>query len=195
MVRKKDLVREDLDRAKLELEGEDDFVESDSGNFRFKRLKIVLLASFMVLLLLSFIYLSSPVYSFILGLAGSSKLVGSSVVFEDSVVVSFDDETLNFLQELYNPLGDEQAVCLQGVVEGDVYVITGYYVPLIFDNAWNFVSHASCSDDAVIMLHTHPFNRCEPSSTDRASLANSKLSNDESLMLVMCGKNRFSAVI
>ena len=193
MVRKKDLVREDLERAKLELEQEDDIVKSD--NFWFKRAIIIVLASFMVLLMLSFIYLSSPVYSFILGLAGSSKLDGSSVVFESSVVVSFDDETLNFLYDLYDPLGDEQAVCLQGVVDNNEYVVTGYYIPLIFDNAWNFVSHESCSDASIIMLHTHPFNRCEPSRTDRASLANYKLRSSENLMLVMCGKNRFSAVI
>lgn len=193
---KKDLVIEDLEKAKIDLEKDEDLLAPETpNNFNSKKVKTFFLASFLILLMLSFLYLSSPVYSFILGLAGSSKLDGSNVIFENSVIVSFDANTLGFLQDLYNPLGDEHAVCLLGDVVDGKYVVTDYYVPLISDHDWNFVSHAPCNDDAIIMLHTHPFKRCEPSQTDRNTLKMTQLRNDKMLMLVMCSKNRFSAVI
>ena len=193
---KRDLVREDLERARFEIER--DLAREDAegrGVDKQSSRVSVFIAVFLILLMLSFLYLGYPVYSYILGLAGSSKLSGNDVLFRNSVLVSFDDDTLSFLQDLYNPFGDERAVCLTGVVEGNNYVVSSFYKPVIFDRSWNFVSHSPCSGDTIIMLHTHPFSRCEPSRTDRMTLARSKINNPDVIMLVMCGSERFSAVI
>ncbi|MCC7573971.1 hypothetical protein KO361_00060 [Candidatus Woesearchaeota archaeon] len=195
---KKDLVLDDLRKAKQELadKSDEELEEEHQSSILFKRIVNVLVASFLVLLMLSFLYLGSPVYSYIFGLAGSSRIDDfNTVVFRNEVIVSFDDETLFFLQELYNPLGDERAVCLLGEVKGNEYFVEGYYKPRVFERAWNYVSHAPCSDDTIIMLHTHPFKRCAPSSTDKNTLRNTKFVNPNIIMLVMCGAERFSAVI
>jgi hypothetical protein len=193
---KRDLVREDIERARLEIER--DLAREDAEGVRVanrsSRISFFL-AVFLILLMLSFLYLSYPVYSYVLGLAGSSKLSGNDVLFRNSVLVSFDDDTLSFLQDLYDPFGDERAVCLTGSISGNNYVVSNFYEPVVFDSSWNFVSHSPCLDDTIIMLHTHPFSRCEPSRTDRVTLARSKINNPGVIMLVMCGSERFSAVI
>ena len=195
---KRDLVMEDLNRAKQELasKSEKDLEREQQKSERFKKTFNRLIATFLVLLMLSFLYLSAPVYTYIYGLAGSSKVnLQNEITFKNQVTVQINEETLHFLQELYDPLGDERAVCLQGEIKKDKYIITDYYKPLVFDRAWNRVSHEPCRNDTIIMLHTHPFKRCAPSRTDENTLRITQITNPEIIMLVMCGKRRFSAVI
>ncbi len=194
MSKKKDPVLEDLELAKKEFE--ENPIPEKKPNPRLKRFKVVFLAVFMVLLMVSFIYLGYPVYSYIFGLAGSSKVDSlDEAVFRDSVVVSFDEDVLSFLEELYDPFGDERAVCLLGEIRGNEYIVSDFYKPVVFDRAWNRVSHEPCGEDTIIMLHTHPFSRCAPSRADETTLRRSQVNNPDLIMLVMCGSRRFSAVI
>ena len=194
---KRDLVLEDLQRAKREMEGKSRR-ELEEEHRKTKRLRIIFLrvvAVLLVLLMLSFIYLSAPVYTFIYGFAGSSRVVDNEITFRNEVTVFFDEETLAFLQELYDPLGDERAVCIRGEIKDDEYFVEDYYKPRVFERAWNMVSHEPCDEDTIIMLHTHPFKRCAPSRTDENTLRITQSRNPEIIMLVMCGTRRFSAVI
>lgn len=192
-------MREDLERARVEIEREialedNASLKAQKSSF-FKKKVVFVVALLLIFIMLSYFYLGYPVYSYVLGLAGSSTLSGNDVLFRDSHVVSFDDDTLTFLQELYDPFADERALCLTGSVEGNEYVVSSFYEPLIFDSSWNFVSHSPCSSETIVMFHTHPFSRCEPSSTDRNTLRLSQMNNPDVIMVVMCGRNRFSAVI
>lgn len=191
-------MREDLERARAEIErvSDQELDKESRKNVRFKKFFIRSIAVFLVFLMLSFIFLSAPVYTFIYGFVGSSRIDDNNeIVFRNSVVVSFEEEVLLFLQELYDPLGDERAVCLLGEIKEDVYFVDDYYKPVVFDRAWNRVSHAPCSDETIIMLHTHPLKRCNPSRTDENTLRITQISNPEIIMMVMCGSRRFSEVI
>lgn len=191
-------MREDLEKARAEIERVpvEELDKESQRNERFKKYFIRGVAVFLVLLMLSFIFLSAPVFNFIYGFVGSSRVDSNNeIFFKNSAVVSFDDDVLLFLQELYDPLGDERAVCLLGEIKEGVYFVEDYYKPLIFDRSWNSVSHAPCSDESIIMLHTHPLKRCNPSATDRVTLIRSQQANPDIIMLVMCGSRRFSAVI
>lgn len=189
----RDLVLEDLEKARAEIEQNPD--KEPEKNSKTKKTILLITTTFLIILMLSFIYLSAPVYTYIYGLAGSSKLKNNEITFKNTVTVIFEQEILEFLQQLYNPIGDERALCLKGELENNTYTINSYYKPIIYDRAWNFVSHSPCQEDTLIMFHTHPFFRCEPSRTDRNTLRMSQINNPEVIMLVMCGPTRFSAVI
>jgi hypothetical protein len=198
MRKKRDLMREDLDKAREEIEKitDEELEKEHSKNEKFRKLFIRALAVFLVLLMLTFLYLGSPVYNYIFGLAGSSTIKeNNELEFKNEITVRIDDEVLIFLQELYNPLGDERAVCLMGEIKNDEYIVQSYYKPIIFDRGWNYVSHSPCTEGTIIMMHTHPFKRCAPSQTDKNTLRITQQTRPEIIMMVMCGKNRFSAVI
>ena len=197
---KKYTIEEDLKQAKIEIDKE--FEENENKESKKKtntenrrKITTTIIAASLIFIILSYLYLGAPVYSYILGLAGSSKINNNEITFKNSITVEFNEETLAFLQELYNPLGDERAVCLRGEIKNNTYFVEEYYKPIIFDRAWNYVSHTPCDLDTIIMLHTHPFKRCEPSRTDRETHRRTKQSNPNILMMVMCGSERFSAVI
>ena len=195
---KRDLVLEDLQKAKKDIEklSPKELEEGHKRNKRIKKIFIRLSAIFLILLMISFLYLSAPVYTYVYGIVGSSKLnENNEAIFKNQILVRFNEETLTFLQELYNPLGDERAVCLLGEKKGNTYEITSYYKPVVFDRAWNMVSHEPCSQETLIMLHTHPLKRCNPSRTDKNTLRITQHTKPDIIMLVMCGNRRFSAVI
>lgn len=171
---------------------ESSLLDDSSKSSGKKRFFVVFLASFLVLLMLSYVFLSGPVYSFLFGLVDSFKLSGSELDFGGGVVF-FDNDSLLFLEDFYDSMGDERALCFTGSVVNGSYFVSGFFKPEVFSRSWRHVSHAPC-EGSIIALHTHPFRRCSPSSADLVAFERSRLVNPDLLMLIMCGKNRFSVV-
>jgi len=223
---KKDLVLEDLKRARQEIERELFLEEqkknksnnksnnkssnksNDKFNYKLKKneinqelrdekknKKIIVISILLILLMLSYFYLSGAVFSYIAGIAGSSRIKEGKISFQDSIEIYLNEEIIQVLQELYNPYGDERALCLLGKINNNTYHVEQYFKPIIFDQDWNFVIHSTCPEGTIIMLHTHPFKRCGPSETDIRTLRNTQIMHPERIMLIMCGQKRFGAVI
>jgi len=54
------------------------------------------------------------------------------------------------------------------------------------------VALVPCSAETKIMLHSHPYKSCVASDTDINTLAKTKKSNPDFLMVIMCEPARFS---
>ena len=85
----------------------------------------------------------------------------------------------------------EFVLCLIGDKEKD-YIITEIYKPEIIRQMFNSVSFKQCSKETLIVLHSHPNNRCIASSQDISMLNDLKNINQDSAMMIMCNQGRFS---
>ena len=85
----------------------------------------------------------------------------------------------------------EFVLCLIGDKEKD-YFITEIYQPEIISQMFNKVLFKQCSKETLIVLHSHPNNRCIASSQDISMLNNLKNINQDSAIIIMCSQTRFS---
>jgi predicted nucleic acid-binding Zn ribbon protein len=195
---KRDPVLEDLEKVRHKIE-QDLMKETEQQHqektIKRKRKTTIIISIILVLIILSYLYLSYPVYDYLQGIAGSSKINNNEINFQNKITVTITDEVLLVLQDLYDPFWHERALCLTGTITNNKYEVTSYYKPSIHSRGWNFVSHSSCIEETIIMLHTHPLKRCTPSETDKQTLQRTKRTNPEIIMMIMCGQERFSAVI
>jgi len=81
---------------------------------------------------------------------------------------------------------------MDGIKENDVYYITSLEQPTMYEQAFNHVSFAPCSEESLILLHTHPYKKCIASETDINTLREMQQRNADVLMVVMCEPDRFS---
>ncbi len=104
-----------------------------------KKIFIVILAIFLILLTVSYLLTNSTVRSVLTGLIESSKLKESQLKTRDDIIISFSSEVLEKLNLLHNQnKGQEFKACLSGTVDGKEYTINSIYEPVIF-----FQNHAS----------------------------------------------------
>lgn len=162
---------------------------------RFPRLrKFLLLAMgiFVIILLLSYIFVTFPVADILQGKWQSSRLEGNTLNV-DNLLIQFQNRTEETLQSLYfQQQKNELSLCLQGHKEGNTYQITSLYQPTMYQQSFNHVTFESCSAETIIILHTHPYLRCAASSLDLATLRKTQQQNPETLMVVMCSPKRFA---
>lgn len=158
---------------------------------RLKKIILIGIAILFVLLMISFIFVTFPLDDIIKSKVKSS-LLQDNVITLDNFRIVFENGTEEILKSYYfNEQQVEISLCLEGYQEGDYY-ITSLYEPQTYQAAFNQVSFESCSTETVIMLHTHPYQRCLASDTDLQTLEKNKVTNPDLLMVVMCEPDRFS---
>lgn len=168
-----------------ELSEEELLAEEDSVPEWVQKYFVRAVAIFLVLLMLSFVYLNYPVIGQLV-----SKPVNQNTLELKNVTVHFDDEPLSMIMSSYR-LEVETPFCLQGTREGQDYFITSAYVPTISDQSRTHVTHAACQE-TLILFHTHPYKSCLASATDLNTLASNQERDSNIIMVIMCEPNRFS---
>ena len=85
----------------------------------------------------------------------------------------------------------ETSMCLKGT-KGHNYFISEIYEPDIIEQSYNHVSFRPCSEDTIIVLHTHPYKRCIASKQDLKMLGDLRERNEDALIMIMCEPTRFA---
>ena len=179
----------------------EDFLEQESADEQeffpswIKKTFFISMAVFCVLLITSLIYVQYPVANIILGQIHSQAIDTTTRILEiDNTTLLFTQDLVDMMFATYRDnLNVETSLCLEGTTDGRVYNIISAYEPVIFSQSYTHVSHAPCSDETIVMFHTHPYKSCLPSEQDLLTLQrNQELRNPDIVMLIMCEPNRFS---
>lgn len=164
----------------------------------FKKFSLIFLGIFLVLLMVSYIFVSYPLSGIIRGQLESTPLDNGIIeVVDENLQIIFNQQTLDQLTEIYlNEQEVEFSVCLSGQMinesDLDVYYLDSLYVPEMYEQTFNHVRFKSCPVETLVMLHSHPYKSCLASETDINTLESSKSGNSDLLMVVMCEPGRFS---
>jgi len=152
----------------------------------------------IILLILIILYFTSGPFglSNIIGLLGSDKVEfkenGNAEIKIRNINIEFSQEVYAELQKKFNEdPRNEFKVCLFGKKNDNIYYIDSMTVPYVYDESLVSVTSDICPKEALIPLHSHPFNNCEVSETDKVSQAYFKQINNESVGAVMCAIDRF----
>ena len=150
----------------------------------FKKIFIILIAVFLLILMLSYFTLFG-IRDILEGIAGSHKIQNDEIYFSDKTIY-FGNSTYSRLLEIYDKnLGREFKACLIGIYDKD-YFIYDLYIPKTYEQQPSEIISEPC--DAIISLHSHPKMFCIPSQQDFKSFKQEK----SDLMLIMCEKDRFT---
>ena len=157
-----------------------------------KKAILLVIGFFIVVLMVSYIFVTFPIGDIIQGKTQSKLLQGNMLVVDVFSIV-FENDTASALESLYlEEQREEFSVCLQGIYENNIYSITSFYLPQTYQRTFSHVTFEPCSQDTLIMLHSHPYKRCVASQTDLDTLQKSQRENPEMLMVVMCEPRRFA---
>ena len=159
---------------------------------RLKKVVVRTIGIFLLFLLSSYFLLAYPIFPILESLLESKEATNNKILLNEF--------TINFLEETYNDIqynyhinqSVEFVSCLEGRKKGKEYFVERVYVPEISDQSFNHVSFKPCSEDTIILLHSHPYRRCIASGQDISTLDNIKELNPERMMIMMCEPNRFS---
>ena len=159
---------------------------------KLKRLLIITAALLIILLFVSYIFVSYPLGHIIEGKIESQAVQDGRIQFGDLTLV-FEQQTKQQLDTFYlQEQKVEFSLCLQGTKDHNTYHITSLYQPKTYEQTFSHVTFEPCSQDTLIMLHTHPYQSCLASDADLATLQKTKEYNPNILMIVMCEPDRFS---
>jgi proteasome lid subunit RPN8/RPN11 len=146
----------------------------------------------IVFLFLSLIYLQYPLFNVIQGQI-ESRSPNDNVLLLKGFNITFTDEAMNSLQNSFSINQEvETSKCLKGTIQNGNYFITEVYTPKIYDQSFRHVTSEPCSNDTLIMFHTHPYKSCVASTTDLNTLKNTQMNNPDIIMIIMCAPSRFS---
>lgn len=158
----------------------------------FRKVLVISSGILLVLLIISYVFVSFPIDKIIAGKL-ASDLLQENILSAGNLTVIFENGTDQRLQALYH---EEQKVefsaCLGGTKEGNMYIITSLYQPKMFQQSFNHVSFEPCSAETLLILHTHPYKSCIASATDLNTLRKTQERNPDTLMIVMCEPRRLS---
>lgn len=169
---------------------ENHFQDEEEKPSILKRVFIVIITIFLLILILSYFSLWG-VRDIISGLAESNKIKDNEIHFSDKTVL-FENNTYEKLLQIYNNnKGKEIKVCLIGIFEdkNKHYYINNLYIPKIYEQDFNRVVSEPCYD-SIVSLHSHPRMFCIPSKQDFKSFT--LYDKENNLMMVMCKENRFT---
>src|SRR3989338_6335134 len=159
---------------------------------QLKKIILLIIGLFIILLMVSFLFVTFPIGDIIQGKTQSTLLQGHMLILPEFVIV-FQNNTASALETLYmKEQKEEFSVCLQGTYEKSVYSIHSLYQPTTYQRTFSHVTFESCNDSTIIMLHSHPYKRCVASQTDLDTLKKSQEQNQQMLMVVMCEPRRFA---
>ncbi len=159
---------------------------------KFKKFFILMIGVMLAVLMISYIFVSYPLSSIIKGQLESTPLQEKVLVLDDFSIY-FENNVREQLQEIYFAEQKvEFSVCLLGEKRGTDYYVISLYQPIMYEQSFAHVSFEPCSEDSLILLHSHPYKSCVASQTDLDTLEKMKKRNSEVLMVVMCEPARFS---
>lgn len=169
----------------------EDFDEDESPSILYSVL-FYFSVFLMLILMVSYVWISFPLFDVISGRMASDVIQGN-VLRTNDLTVHFQNDTLNeVLGAYYSNQDVETSLCMEGSVSDNNYFVSNVYEPEIFSQSFRHVTHARCSDDTILMFHTHPYQRCEASPQDIRTLESNQEINPEIAMIIMCGSDRFS---
>jgi len=176
----------------MKKEIKEEVVETEEEESRFKKILIVAVGVFLVLLMLSFVFVTFPIADIIAGFFESSPIQGN-VISLGNFSISLENETYEILNDTYfKNQKNEISACLMGYKVENVYHIPSLYMPETYLQTFSEVVFQPCSNNTLIMLHTHPYKECVASETDFETLNKTKKEDPGVLMVVMCESNRFA---
>ncbi|MDP3990347.1 MAG: hypothetical protein Q8Q01_04030 [archaeon] len=159
---------------------------------KLKKALIIAVGILLIILITSFIIVGYPLGHILEGQIESEPLQ-ENIIQLDNLAILFEGNSLENLREIYHSTQNvEFSVCLQGRKESNDYHITSLYVPVTYEQAFDHVTFEPCSNETLIMLHSHPYKSCLASDTDINTLESNKGNNPDILMVVMCEPGRFS---
>lgn len=156
-----------------------------------KKLGIMVLSIFMIILLISYFILYEGINHGII-----SGLIGSSNIKED--IIELKDLTINFQQGIQKEMikhyleneGNETKFCLMGEKIKNNIQITSIYYPKIISQTFQQVRTEQCPKGTLISVHSHPNRQCLPSIQDLKTRDLLKKQNKDLLTAIMCEENR-----
>jgi len=168
----------------------DEYLEEEQES-KLKKILVIIGGIILIILIISYLIVSFPIFQILESLSESNIAEDQKIDIDDFSII-FTKETYNKLQELYHKnLEVEFVACLQGIKETD-YNINQIYTPEIIDQSFNHVSFKPCSQDTLIVLHSHPYRHCIGSEQDIRHLNELKERNENSLIIIMSEENRFT---
>ena len=174
---------------------EEELLDGKEGLEAWKRILLLISGVLVVLLMLSYVLVSWPLGDIIAGKLVSSVIDDEFSIIVDDVTVEFSEESLKELQQQFlDNEGQEFSVCLLGNVNGNEFMISEIFQPVIHEQSFSHVSSEPYPASALIHLHSHPHKRCIPSEQDLLTFQSFKSVRENALMIVMCEKERFTVV-
>lgn len=180
------------DTIKIEKEAEEEIAEEKSV---LKRFLAIIIAIVIAILIVSYVFVTYPIGT-ILGGKLESSPIRNNIIDLGKFSIAFENSTYNEIRNNYfSEQKTEFSLCLLGYEENSnktVYHVTSLYKPDAYSQTFNEVVFKPCSEDTIILLHTHPYKSCLASEQDIITLNKTKKINPNVLMVVMCEPDRFS---
>jgi hypothetical protein len=124
----------------------------------------------------------------------SEKIYDKSINFPEKKII-FSNKAIQKLQNEYiENQHREIKACLYGKRAGREVYIDDVDFPKIISASVISIESYSCPIDAIGDIHSHPIKSCIASEQDIKVLKERKKIDEEYIMLIMCGKDRFSIV-
>lgn len=157
-----------------------------------KKAIIAFSALLIIFLFLSITYLQYPLFGIIEGQIESRSVDNNILQMKDFRVV-FTDNAMESLKDSFSINQEvETSRCLLGEKNGEDYFISEVYTPKIYEQSFRHVTSEPCSNNTLIMFHTHPYKSCIASSTDLNTLNSNQKTNPDMIMIIMCEPDRFT---
>ncbi len=158
-----------------------------------KRIFIIFISLLLLILILTYFVPGYPINDIIAGMIESSRIDENfAAALNNGNRVIFEPAVYNELKDIYyKNQRTEFKVCLKGYKINDDYRINELYIPKTYFQSFANVVSQECSSDTLIPLHKHPDKRCIFSVQDINSYNAFKRINNESIIGLMCGKDRF----
>ncbi len=156
--------------------------------------KTIILAAgiFVLVIFLSYLFVTYPIGDIIKGQIESTALQEDTIILPELTII-FENNTRQDLLEQYRQQQKvEFSVCFKGYLKENNYHLTSLYLPTTYRQAFNEVIFEPCSEDTLIMLHSHPYKSCLASAQDLDTLNKTKKNNPRIVMVIMCEPERFS---
>lgn len=158
-----------------------------------KRIFIILIAVFLIILIATFLLTNSLIRNVFAGLILSSTIKDNEVKINSTNKLIFQQNTYNELLEIYNENpGIEFKVCLNGFIENGDYFINEIYIPKTYLQTHNQVVAEQCLNTTIVDMHSHPLDKCLPSEQDFRSFNSFKKISNSAIMSIMCNRGRFN---
>lgn len=166
--------------------------EEAKKNQKSKKYLMLIAATLSILLMISYIYISFPVFGIISGQIESQK-INDNVISSRGINIIFQNNTeLEVLKTYQENPNVETSLCMIGEIIQNNYYIQQVYQPIIYSQSFRHVTHAPCSQETIAMFHTHPYKSCLASRQDIRTLRQNQQNKPELIMIIMCEPDRFS---
>lgn len=147
-----------------------------------------------ILLILIILIAFFGLVHFLQNFVASEKIYEQEIIFPE-IKIKFSNKALKNLQKEYlDNQHREIKACLFGKKEKNTLFIDSVDFPEIIDADVIHIETYSCPINAIGDIHSHPIQSCIASQQDLKVLKQRKTYDKEYIMLIMCGKERFSIV-